>query len=582
MSKRLIEVIRSMDFSVDEKTRIVARVNDPESIQYKILSTKLTAVRSQDFWRIAHRKFKITGFREGFPKAREMILERALRLFKEPDAIEDTRLWVVYRASFEEYLRDLGQLDSLLASEVLPEGDTNLTERVFSSISKAAPAYGVTEQQAIDLYDSWCFQRVPDIKQMLNQPIDADVVRKLITREADSIRRNLEKASADLGEKLSHSAASLKQDIAKVAEDLHSLETQLNANISTVRTEASNQIAAIASANADFVRDALKKAVVRSPTKEKPAASSDELIELQKRIHDLSKKISEIERKQVQPVIQASPTAAVEVGKNTLPATILTEYQAHLKIQMGDQWNESIFALFLSCIISTPILITDDTRPFDFLFSKLGNTFVQQLGVNPMWTNAEPWSAQYRFISEKSERPRILVLKDFDCALQELYLIPKLLEWGSNDASKKNRIILSLSEPKFDFVSKRTLELGIPIQFTNDAFIDMRSIAGEVGTGRLTSLVADTDLAKVFENVGSTDPRFESNLRTLLENDGLSIPSSVAGTFTKLVAALSRFFHPDLAPRIAIQILVHPWICKVRGAHAGRMLDERMRVIFGV
>jgi len=571
-----------MDFSVDEKTRIAQRVNDPESIQYKILTTKLTAVRSQDFWQIAHHKFKITGFREGFPKAREMILERALRLFKEPDAIEDTRLWVVYRASFEEYLRDLAQLDSLLASEVLPEGDTNLTERVFSSISKAAPAYGVTEQEAIDLYESWCFQRVPDIKQILNQPIDADVVRKLIAREVDSIRRNLEKTNTDLGEKLSQSTALLKQDITKVADDLHSLETQLNANINTVRSETSNQIAAIASANADLVRDALKKAVVKPPTKEKPAVSSDELIELQKRVHDLSKKISEIERKQAPPVLQASTLAAVETGKDALPAKILTEYQSHLKIQMGSQWNESTSALFFSCLISSPIIITDDTRPFDFLFSKLGNNFVQQVGVNPMWTNAEPWSTQYRFISENSERPRVLVMKDFDCALQELYLNPKLLEWGSTEASKKNRIILSLSEPKLDFISKRTLELGIPIQFANDALIEMRSIAGEVEIGRLTSLVVDTDLAKVFENVGSTDPRFEANLRTLLENDGLNIPSTMADTFTKLVATLSRFFHPDLAPRIAIQILVHPWICKVRGAHAGRMLDERMRVIFGV
>jgi hypothetical protein len=571
-----------MEFSVDEKRRIAERVADPESLQYQILATKLTTVRSHDFWRIAQRKFKITGFREGFPKAREIILERALKLFREIDAVEDSRLWILYRASFEEYVRDLPQLSSLLASEILPENTVSITENVFAALFRAAPVYRVSEKEILDLYEIWCFQRTPDIRSLLNQPIDVEIVRKIIARETEVLRQLLDKMSNDINEKQAHSISSVQRDCKKLTEDLRSLESQLNSSINTVRTESANQIASIVSKNADLVREALKKTVVRQPAAEKNNHSSDEIIGLQRRLHELSSKISAFERKIQVSIVTDAATTAQPVQGAPVSTGVLIEFQKHLKKQLGDSWNDTTFSLLLSTVLSSSVLITDDIRPFEFLFSKLGGHSVRHLGVNPLWTSFEQWKDSLIFISEASDRPRFLVLSDFDSALQELYLVPKLLEWIANPASRRNRIVLALSEPKLDFISKRVLELSIPIQFTNDVLIEMRSIAGDVEPTKLSSIATDADLGKLFEGIGGTDPKFEANLRTLLENDGLNVPSTLAGIFTKLVATLGRFFHPDLAPRIAIQLLIHPWICKVRGAHAGRMLDERMRTIFGV
>ena len=199
---KLLEKIDSIDLSDQEKDRIDKSLLDGESLPLRVLTAKAPAIHDYDFWRRAQRTFRVTGFRDGHPKAIQMVVSRALEAQKShPGRAPHAGwplIWPLYLRTVHQYLRDdLPNLHQLLKAEDFQSGPGTLTEQLLRSIVKCLPLHEATVDEVRELYDLWGFERTKYAEEILSNPsVEPDAIRRMVDEGVSTMRREIASAIA--------------------------------------------------------------------------------------------------------------------------------------------------------------------------------------------------------------------------------------------------------------------------------------------------------------------------------------------------------------------------------------------------
>jgi len=206
---------------------------------------------------------------------------------------------------------------------------------------------------------------------------------------------------------------------------------------------------------------------------------------------------------------------------------------------------------------------------------------VKHVTASPVWIDGRDWKDSLDFISGAAEAARVLVLHDFEVALQDAYLIPALRSWSSSiPVESRNRVILVPAAASMNDVSPRVLEFSI-------LFSDDTSFLSELD--RLAVRFQDkhedvwrtTSPADALQYVESLNREYEQQLRQLASNCGVDVPVDVAARFVSISAGLAQVLGSQESTRVASEVALLPWLRLARGEGAARLIEETLRTAVG-
>ena len=460
---KLLEKIDSIDISDEEKSRIDKKLLDIKSLQFKVLSAQAPAIRDYDFWRGAQQKFRIKGFRDGHPRAIQLVLTRALEAHRSFEGRNPQEAWhtvgPIYRRSVELYIHDeMPDLYHLLRSEEFQESPGTVTEQILRCIVKRLPLYEATLEQVRELYELGEFERSDFAEEILsNAPVEAEAVRRIVDDGVSTMRREVASAVAltrsDVLRQLEQQGgevASLKQLLKKTGSDLESIDAK-------VRALGKSQ------ASTPTIQE--RRVVVSEGAKKRRASDqvSAAIAELQSRVDGLGRQFKEV-RKQIDSDRPRVTSAGVK--ENRGPRSTTTALQVINKWSQGFEEvgvpSNTVGAswILLEVVRRSRVILTDKPNLLLSLSRALPEGETSSLVASPLWVRDSDWKDGLAFLNEDSGVPRTLVIEDFDVALQEAYLVPPLIAWlTSIGANCANRVVLVPSKSDLMAVSPRVLEL---------------------------------------------------------------------------------------------------------------------------
>lgn len=578
------EVISSIEFSDSEKDRIADALLSGQGLSYKILTTKVQSIQDQDFWRGAQKRFKITGFRFGHQSARALVVRKAIDGLKNKRGHENEDIWPLYRLCARYYVIDeLSDLNNILLNEDLEPSEGSLTEQIFRSIVEKLPLYEVDVDQIQKLYDLWGFERISNLDSILSkETISTDLIRRMISNDVEKSKRELTANISNLSSEIHREFDQLKRDSSSLFGKIDGLDDKINSTVAILRTEFQNLTATVMQKKVNEIGETFRKLAEKaSPQLPKNAiVESEALIELQNRIDKLSKRVQRHD-----DAIAAAGTA------NQLVPKSVTRPSGSLRI--GSLYDEcisicvkhglanptlSLISILMKIMKNSRIVLTDRPNIILGILSAALNVDIQRFSASPLWINSSDWAEGIKLLRDKSES-HIIVLSDFDVAIQESYLVPTLSHWFDDPSGNSlSRLVLVPSKPLLSAVSNRVLEMSSVLEF------DSKWISrSNVKTDTRSSHHKNDNSVSLEEILGfsvSPNVEFESNLKKFANNLGIDLPPRLASQFVNLYMALSKELPDNEAGGIALEVTVLPWVRSVRGVSVGRIVEEHLKIAF--
>jgi hypothetical protein len=581
---KILGTIDSLDFSEAEKARLGLRLADPSSKQRAVIASKALLIRDNDFWRKAQKNFQITGFRDGTQLAKQKVLSKALESTK-ADAGRPVWLNVgpIYIKAVRIYVEhDVPNLYQLLRNEDFVAGPGNQTEQIFRCICRALPIYEATIDEARELYELWGFERIPQIDEILSSvTIRADDVRRMVAESISTARREIADA-----------VATTRSDVMRSLER-HSAEVEaLSGNLQRLKeaaSEMSSQVADLRSKGIAAPNVALSAPPAKAPKKAEQKQSTQDngrtiaaLDAMQGKVESLSRQL----RDQRVRIEALEPKMAKKSGGSAGPTTHTTPRNAIEKwlpsLGMLGLSTASLSAgwLLLQVLRRTRVVITDKPEAFSGLWKLLASNEVKQLVVSPLWVTELDWKAGLEFLSEPETAPRLLVLFDFDVAIQESYLIPALIGWLANQSPlSANRILLVPSNSALEDVSPRVFELAL---LCSQDVLYIRELE------RLSSTMKDLpptlDLQQSPSAIVGYEPirnsATERELRQYVSQAGVQLPNRVAENFISLYEGLQTSLSATNSASIAQGAALLPWVRASRGDTVAKSVQNAFSALY--
>jgi hypothetical protein len=582
---KLLEKIDSIDFSDAEKDRIAKSLLDIQSSQYRVLTSKAPAIHDNDFWRRAQRAFGVTGFRDGHPKAIQMVMTRVLDPKKSHAGWH--LIWPLYLRSVLLYVHDeLTELHALLKREDFQASPGTLTEQILRCVVKCLPLYEGTVDQVRELYELWGFERTKYIDEILgNATVEADAVRRMIDDGVGTMRREITSAIAstriDILKHVEHQATeviSLKQLLQKARTELDDAV----AKIQTMNNAAGAQIKApdpvLASMNP---RVQAPVQVTLKPQGSDRALAAIEILstrvealghqlkELRNRIKGLETEHSPI---MTVTAVQASTTTALQVINKWSQGF---EEAGVPNASLGASW------ILLEVVRRSRIILTDEPQLFLGLFGSLPASESRCVVASPLWITETDWKDALSFIADDSGAPRMLVVVDFDVGLQDTYLVPSLTGWISAiKPQNSNRIVLVPSDSDFGSVSARVFELATLATHDAPYIRDIKRLGATIVDPPPT-LELPQSATTIVGYARSKNVSHEDDLRRYAANYGVSIPPRVLENYVSMREGMRASLGVRDADYVAQQASLIPWVEQARGEAVSRTLQEALKTVLG-
>jgi hypothetical protein len=581
-SVTLFEEVMALEFSEAEKDRIGHALADVGSLQARVLSEKGPLIRDHEFWGRGQRKFKIRGFRDGHPGAIKRMIARALAAAKShKDGVSNADwplIWPLYERSARIYLQDeMPELSELLMKEEF-EGETaSLTDQVLRRIVSCLPLYQATLDQARTLYELWGFERTESIDAILSRaPLEADAARRMIDNSVRTVQKEMLAA-------LSSARTEMQRQIEQHRMELESVKTALKVVQHDIGGQRSKRIP-----------DAplhLKPEVVAPPVSALTRSSNPDLNQaalatvesLRTRVENMSRQLKEIRIR-----LDESPERR-ERNKPTTPpgasrGPLVTMQQAI------DKWRDAFcdsglpnsFAtgrVMLEIVRRSRVVLTSKPMWMTKLFASIADGVCRTSAASPLWISDADWKEELAFITEDTGQPRLLVLEDFDVALQDAYLVPAIITWLSTLQGKcTNRIVLVPSSGELANISPRILEIATFATHDAPYIRDISSFDSSAMPPPNDVPQAAADLL-AFSRVINVNS--ETQLRRYVANLGIALAPRVAEGFVNLDEGLRPLLGRRGARIVAQEATLMPWTACARGAASEKILRGALQVVNG-
>jgi DNA-binding transcriptional MerR regulator len=579
-------VVSSIEFSDAEKDRLGAALLDQGSRPLAILRTQARQIRDQDFWRRAQKRFNVTGFRQGHPVARDTVIRRALDDLKAHQGSRNHNIWPLYRQCVVDYVvSDLKDLDRLLSTEDFVESEGSLTDQVLRCIKKVMPLHGATLEQVRELYELWGFDRSEHIEDILvSAELDIDVINRMIAREG---RKLLQELVGRLDETRRQLRADIRQEAADIGDEIERLEAELATAVANSNSTLSNAF--------DQIRD-LKGALAHvsvstpQPSPKQPGPKTTTVDE--QVIQGLRARIESIAG-----VVRSHEKALVDGGLTGVKSERRDAQKARASTGTWEQILQrcrkacvdngytglslaAVWSLVELLRRSRSIITVRDTLPLGIL-SAIGEVEVRHVTASPLWINGDDWKDSLDFISGAAQAARVLVIHDFEVAMQDTYLIPPLRSWLSSiRAESRNRVILTPAVASMDEVSPRVLECSILMPHDTSFFLELERLLVGLQAKHEDSWRTNSPAA-ALAFVESFNREYEQQLRQLASNCGAELPIEVAARFVSVSDGLGQLMGQQESARIASEVSLLPWLRSSRGEGAARIVEETLRTAFG-
>jgi hypothetical protein len=582
MAKTIGEVITSIESSSEEEARISTNLRDKNSTPFLVLTSKINSIDDLMFWKRAQKIFQVNGFREGHPNARELVLRKALKSIENP---VNRDMWPLYRNCAKHYVvEDLPALNRLLLEETFEEKDGSFTEQIFKNIVEKAPAYSISAEDIHCLYQIWPFERSTNIDSIISAgcPPNFKTIRKIINTEIDRMLTALKNDLNEIADGLELREKEHEARFQATEDKISDLSDEMTTSTSVLRSEFQNLTSTMLSKKVIEITESVRKLTKEETAKvtdDHRALSPDLEIEFQRKFTDIHKRLQIIsddlkKHPQTNSRIVHSETTPTPDGKNDL-TSVMSNWRKQLEKNGYRQLSERILAVSWACFRSSSVLLTQDDESIKSLLLQSGVGARRIITANPLWTSFQNWKDGFEFISMTDPSPRCLIIKDFDVALQECYLIPGLIQWLATDESILNKVVLVPAHNNLAQVSFRLLEFGLLLPLTQQeisTFANRLEDLGPLPNEIFPSALTRRDFIKVDD---------EEDLRRLAKNEGIDLPQQLLRLFVTLRRNLIGVVGEGLAPSLALQLSVSKWIRLKRGEALSRAFDERFQLFFG-
>jgi hypothetical protein len=582
---KLIGTIDSIEFSDAEKERLCKCLVDDDSRAHAVILSKAPLIRDNDFWRRAQKTFHITGFRDGNPLAKQRVLTRALESTK---ANKGKLAWSavgrLYIKAVQIYFEhETPNLYHLLRAEDFVASGGSETEQVFRCICRALPLHEASIDDAKELYELWGFERTPQIEEILSSvSIRADDVRRMVAESVSTMRREISGASATIKSDFIRQLEQQSRELGALKSSVESLGA-VNANMSHLLTEIK-------------VREEQRPATPVAKATPKPAppgkekAKTEEPARVAAAVEVLHGKIDSLSR-QVRD--QRTRLDAFELPSSRVPAARIRQLSSTSTQEVFQKWSPTLGLLgvadcsmrccwlILEVIRRSRILITDKPDVITHLFRAAQDGESKSLVASPLWLTEADWKTGLEYLSQDELIPRVLVLSEFDVAIQETYLVPALINWISTlSPLSANRIVLVPSDSELSLVSPRVFEVSTLLT-QHVGFVK----ALEKLAGTMKDLPPTLDLkqsgAAVIAFERSQNATAEAQLYRYVSNLGVPVPTRLAEHFISLFEGLRTFLSARDASIIAQQLILLPWVRAARGETVARSLQDALSALDG-
>jgi len=454
---KLGSAINSIEFSDTEQDRIGRALLKADTLQFNILHSRFRKINDNEFWRRAQKHLGITGFRIGTPAAQNMVLDRALNNLRRGHGPGYTDIWPLYRRCAVDYIiNDLGNLNNLLLTEELVEGNGTLTEQIFRSIQSKSFFYGSSAEELRQLYDLWGFERVETFEKVLmDVGISGDLVRRLIVGEVEKLKKETRERLDLLKAEATVARADSKQQVAGLEEQLKGLREKLDTSLNKMRLEIADlpvpQISGLNITPTALDSDFGGKKV-----------GIDEFLELQAELKQLVKTVG-IQSDILQKINgQENESREIELKDLRVDSReFFNKWAMEFKACGYSGADKKLLWAVLQLIRRSRVLIASKPKFILSFFKLLPLCEVKHITASPMWVSPSDWEDALKFVSDDSSNRRILVISDFDVAIQEAYLIPGLISFLNSTPNASNRILLVPSKLDKTAVCQRLWEFCV-------------------------------------------------------------------------------------------------------------------------
>ena len=234
--KKLGEIIQSISFSSEEKDRLRILLINNESLPHTILNKKSHLIKAQKLWRDAQRYFNIRGYLPD--AAKKMVVQKALDNLSKPNWIKDHFIWIIYSYSVKKYvISELVHLNQMLLNEDF-EGNSDSSEDIFRFIKQKAPSYNVTDEEILQLYEIWGFERIKNFETIINSNnLDIQLIKDLINKSFDTLVEPINKKITEGKNNLTFKIDNLSKNIDLIASNIDKIKKEYNSSISSIKTE---------------------------------------------------------------------------------------------------------------------------------------------------------------------------------------------------------------------------------------------------------------------------------------------------------------------------------------------------------
>jgi hypothetical protein len=224
------------------------------------------------------------------------------------------------------------------------------------------------------------------------------------------------------------------------------------------------------------------------------------------------------------------------------------------------------------------ILISELPSTLISLFKALPGAEVRHAVASPLWVDSADWKEHLEFLTPQADSPRLLVLTDFDIAIQETYLIPPMLAWSEGCPPNSNRLLLVPSGSDAGTTIPRVYEASVVLPSSLEYARELSRIGDSIVDLPPTLDVVQST-AEILSFSHSRNSASEDQLRQYANNYGVALPRRVVENFTNLYDGLRASVSARDAGYLTLQAALDPWLECARGATVAATLQAALRSV---
>ncbi|WP_286233380.1 hypothetical protein [Thalassotalea sediminis] len=538
---------------------------------------------------------EINGFRVGSKNYHKKAIDIILKELQ--SGVSRKLSWELYLRSIAEYFYEKLSAFNTLMQEVKVEVDSPIDSMfILKEICKHASEFQVDEKAITEVYELWPFERQNNISEILSE----------IGKHAElgEVQRGLKELSQKLDLIKNELPARIKKSVTyelktkKLDENHIHFEEKINKLIpllfqkefSTIQESTSNLVIRMDKLEKEFsestssIQESLSD--ISDSVEEHVESFTNHVKTLDRDVQKLQKIESATSDNQpVNTPYYVSPnTMHFKWFNNRKEKALIENIDEKTFVKRFSQAFDDVNAMlpvnYHSLLASSPVIVLSNGEVADAWINALGwDSYAYRIAASPTWSSVDDWYEGAEFIfSEKSNKPKILLIYDFDLGLVEGYLLPILKVWRASGYGRPYEKIILISSNE-NVIENNNLhepviwlpEKKLSVDGSNSPFLLKQAQCSQSGAVSIKSFVTwlDEKNIKCSSKLRQKMHQFFKELK----NIEIQLPLHIFRKSDFLLEHLTKNGNSNKEiMAIVFQSLIFPWVT----AHYGK---EKMREV---